>query len=448
MQKKETYIYRGFERFWHWSQALLILFLALTGFEIHGTFTLFGFENVVHWHNLAAIALIVLIIFAIFWHFVTGEWRQYIPTSKFIKEQVAYYITGIFKGAPHPTHKTVYNKFNPLQRLIYLGLKLLVIPVQVITGVAYMVYIYPNNPFNLGGLTEIAVIHTFGAFLLLTFVIAHIYLTTTGETPLSSIKAMITGWEVIDIDEKEMRMQHINKAVEDSVAGYYRIDKKGYIIDVNDAWLRMYKCKDKEAVISKHYSFTRDESNLKELDELVNSVLNGGEPIIAKKAIRKCMDGSLGMHLLSANPVIENGEIVGMEGFILDIVEQDEFSEHMFNIVKDSAAGYYRLDDKGFIVDVNDAWLTLYKYSSKDEIVGKHSSVTREADNIQVLEEVLAKVLQGEKISGRISIRKNKDGSKGKHILSANPVYIGHKIVGMEGFILDISSNETNNTEA
>ena len=64
--KKRTYIYRGFERFWHWSQALLIFFLALTGFEIHGTFHIFGFENVVRWHDAAAWAFLVLIIFAIF----------------------------------------------------------------------------------------------------------------------------------------------------------------------------------------------------------------------------------------------------------------------------------------------------------------------------------------------------------------------------------------------
>ncbi|MBN2264097.1 MAG: cytochrome b/b6 domain-containing protein, partial [Prolixibacteraceae bacterium] len=106
--KKSTYIYRGFERFWHWSQALLIFFLALTGFEMHGSFKIFGFENVVRWHNIAAWAFLVLIVFAIFWHFVTGEWKQYIPTTKYIKAQIEYYLTGIFRGASHPTHKTIY----------------------------------------------------------------------------------------------------------------------------------------------------------------------------------------------------------------------------------------------------------------------------------------------------------------------------------------------------
>jgi len=151
---------------------------------------------------------------------------------------------------------SIYNKFNPLQRMIYLGLKLLVIPIQVLTGIAYMLYIYPDNPIHTNGLTNVALIHTLGAFVLLAFVIAHVYLTTTGDTPLSSIKAMITGWEVVDVDEKEERMKHLQHAVDDSAAGYYRINKEGVIEDVNEAWLNMYKCKDRTKFIGKHYSVT------------------------------------------------------------------------------------------------------------------------------------------------------------------------------------------------
>ncbi|MEN8224707.1 MAG: cytochrome b/b6 domain-containing protein [Bacteroidota bacterium] len=323
MIKKKTYIYRLFERSWHWNQALLIFFLALTGFEVHGTFKLFGFEDAVKWHDIAAWAFLVLIIFAIFWHLVTGEWKQYIPTTKYIKAQISYYITGIFKGAEHPTNKTIYNKFNPLQRLIYLGLKLLVIPVQLVSGFIYLFYIYPDNPIHLSGLNIVALIHTLGAFTLLAFVVAHVYLTTTGETPLSSIKAMITGWEVLNVDENEEHRLHMQKAVDDSVAGYYRLDKQGLIIDVNDAWLKMYKCKSRDQVIGKHYSLTRDPRDLPELVKLVNGVMEG-KPIKSRPAERKCMDGSAKKHILSANPIYEGGEIMGMEGFILDISELEQ----------------------------------------------------------------------------------------------------------------------------
>lgn len=439
--KKTTYIYRRFERFWHWNQALLILFLALTGFEIHSTYKLFGFQTAVMMHNIAAWALLVLIVFAIFWHFITGEWKQYIPTTKYIKAQVNYYIIGIFKGAPHPTNKTVYNKFNPLQRLIYLGLKLFVIPVQIITGFIYLFYVYPGGPANTFDLEIVAYIHTLGAFMLLVFVIAHVYLTTTGETPLSSIKAMITGWEVIDIDNEELRMQHLHKAVKESVAGYYRLDKDGNITDINDAWLKMYRCKDIDKVIGQHYSKTRDEKNVSEMDNIFLRVLNG-ETIKGVPVIRKCFDNTKGKHILSANPTYENGEITGIEGFVLDINETEKLTDHMYYTVRNSSAGYYRLDENGNIVDVNDAWLKLYKFDKKEEVVDKHFTFTRNPSEVSALKEAFDKVLSGEIITGEIATRKCKDGSTGKHILSANPITIGNKVVGMEGFILDISGLE------
>lgn len=132
----KIYIYQLFERFWHWMQVLLIFALAITGLEIHGFYELLGYRNAVLVHDFSAWSFVVLVVFAIFWHFTTGEWRQYIPSTKLVKEQVEYYITGIFKGADHPTNKLVYNKFNPLQRLIYLGLKIMVIPVVGVTGMA------------------------------------------------------------------------------------------------------------------------------------------------------------------------------------------------------------------------------------------------------------------------------------------------------------------------
>ena len=56
MIRPQVYVYKGFERFWHWMQALLILFLALTGFEIHGSLAFLGFDQAVRYHRDAAFA--------------------------------------------------------------------------------------------------------------------------------------------------------------------------------------------------------------------------------------------------------------------------------------------------------------------------------------------------------------------------------------------------------
>jgi thiosulfate reductase cytochrome b subunit len=202
---RKAYIYDTFNRVWHWGQAFLILFLALTGFEIHSSYTFFGYDTAVEWHNIAAIALVILVIFAIFWHITTGTWKHYMPTSKNIKEQVRFYTFGIFKNEPHPVKKTELSKLNPLQRLVYLGLKILVIPVMVISGLLYMFFRYPQDGtvVNYGGidLETIAVFHTAGAFALVAFIIVHLYLMTTGHTVTSNLKAMITGYEEIEEDD-------------------------------------------------------------------------------------------------------------------------------------------------------------------------------------------------------------------------------------------------------
>lgn len=192
-------VYRSFERFWHWLQAILIFFLGFTGFEIHGSFTFFGFRDAVRYHNIAAISLLLLIVFAVFWHLTTGEWRQYVPTLRNVRAQLNYYLFGIFRNVPHPTRKTVLTKLNPLQKLTYFGLKVLVIPVIVTSGLLYMLYRYPQQygvaALNVESLEVIAIVHTAGAFLLVAFVIAHLYLITTGETVTSNLKAMLTGYE-------------------------------------------------------------------------------------------------------------------------------------------------------------------------------------------------------------------------------------------------------------
>jgi thiosulfate reductase cytochrome b subunit len=205
---KEIYIYKRFERFWHWGQASLIMFLALTGFEVHGAIKIFGFEKAAEFHRVASWMLIGLIIFAIFWHLTTGEWRQYIPTTKQLREQVVYYISGIFKGEHHPTEKTGLSKLNPLQRIVYLGFKLLLVPITIISGIFYMLYktFDQNNHIVIEEypLASIAFWHTLGAILLMIFLVVHVYMTTTGRTPTSNIKAMITGYEEVeDIMELE-----------------------------------------------------------------------------------------------------------------------------------------------------------------------------------------------------------------------------------------------------
>ncbi|MDK9700299.1 MAG: cytochrome b/b6 domain-containing protein [bacterium] len=209
---KMEYVYRSYERFWHWMQAILIIFLGMTGFEIHGTFGFFGFEQAVQYHNIAAILFIVLIVFTIFWHITTGEWKQYLPTRQNLRKQAEYYLVGIFHNAPHPTRKTKISKLNPLQKIVYLALKIQVLPVMVLSGLLFMFYRYPQQhevvTLSIQSLSFIALAHVAGAYFLVAFFIAHIYLMTTGHTITSNLRAMITGFEELPNEDTEPTVEN------------------------------------------------------------------------------------------------------------------------------------------------------------------------------------------------------------------------------------------------
>jgi thiosulfate reductase cytochrome b subunit len=200
MTVERIYVFKIFERIWHWSQASLIIFMLITGFEVHGSYTLFGFAKAVSLHTIAAWTLIGLWVFAIFWHITTGEWKQYIPTMDKVVAMIKFYSVGIFHDAPHPFKATQLKKHNPLQRLAYIVVLLFIGPLLWLTGWFYLFYgvwqAWGVDKFV--SLEWVALFHTAGAFMMLAFVIAHVYLTTAGHTPTSHIKAMITGWEEVE----------------------------------------------------------------------------------------------------------------------------------------------------------------------------------------------------------------------------------------------------------
>lgn len=196
--KEYVKIFARFERFWHWAQALLVMTLLFTGGRLHGLFELWGklpWKAAFVVHLGAAAAIIVLWVFAIFWHFTTGEWRQYLPSMDRLGAVIRFYAYGIFRGEPHPAKPTLRRKHNPLQRLSYLFLKLVINPAIWLTGVLYL-------SVNLTGLplAQVAWAHVVAAYAMATFVVIHVYMATTGDTVGAYLKAMITGYEWVETD--------------------------------------------------------------------------------------------------------------------------------------------------------------------------------------------------------------------------------------------------------
>ncbi len=202
---EKVYIYESYERFWHWLQTFSIVFLLFTGLIIHrpDVFGVFSFRHIVTVHNILAAILVINAALSLFWHLTTGEIKQFIPRPVgFFDDaivQAKFYIGGIFKGEAHPFEKRKDQKMNPLQQATYFGLLNVLLPLQIITGaLMWSVQKWPQLTSWMGGLPILAPFHSLVAWLFGAFVIAHVYLTTTGATPLEAMRGMVTGWEELE----------------------------------------------------------------------------------------------------------------------------------------------------------------------------------------------------------------------------------------------------------
>ncbi|MDX2427481.1 MAG: cytochrome b/b6 domain-containing protein [Xanthomonadales bacterium] len=202
---ERVHMYDAYERLWHWLQAAAILLLLFTGLVIHKPhfFGIFSFPYMVNVHNVLGFILLTNAVLSLFYHLASGEIRQYLPEPKgFIGNTMAqamYYSRGIFAGKPHPLEKTKEHKLNPLQQVTYLAILNILLPAQIITGVLiWGLQRWPHIAAELGGLPMLALVHTLVAWTFATFIVMHIYLTTTGHTPTAGIKSMIVGWDEVE----------------------------------------------------------------------------------------------------------------------------------------------------------------------------------------------------------------------------------------------------------
>lgn len=204
MAERLVKVYPRFERFWHWSQFLLIVVLLFSGTRIMGVHGVMPFGGAVLIHIIAAVALMVLWVFAIFWHLTTGTWKHYVPTRKGLWQVARFYAFDIFTGARHPYRRAYMRKHNPLQALAYLGLKLMLFPAIWGTGLVYLGYGLWDDIANAGFWLEVvANLHVLSAFAIAGFVVIHVYLLTVGGGFREHVTPMISGFAEVDLTSEE-----------------------------------------------------------------------------------------------------------------------------------------------------------------------------------------------------------------------------------------------------
>jgi thiosulfate reductase cytochrome b subunit len=190
------------ERIWHWLQAVCVVALIITGAMLHWPEKFPGwFDWAVTLHNWFGALMIGSFFLWLAYNLGTGRISHYFPKKGEMPRgmiiQARFYLVGIFKHDPHPYPPTEDNKFNPLQKITYMQKQLVLVPILLISGIVYM---YPDffKVFidAIGGLKVVAIAHLLLAAIFASFLVAHIYLATTGETVGENFKTMISGYGI------------------------------------------------------------------------------------------------------------------------------------------------------------------------------------------------------------------------------------------------------------
>lgn len=206
MSKEDLYLYPVCLRIWHGINALCIILLIITGISMqYGNldYPLLPFKASVVVHNVSGIVVSIGYIFFVIFNHFSNNAQQYVPNYKgFIDRlilQAKYYLGGYFKGEAKPFPISMENKFNPLQRMSYITVMYIFVPLVVISGIALL---YPeiifNRVFNFGGVMLTALLHATMGFFISLFLIIHLYVASIGKHPLRNFKAMVDGYHRAD----------------------------------------------------------------------------------------------------------------------------------------------------------------------------------------------------------------------------------------------------------
>lgn len=195
----QIYLYPIWTRLWHWTNALLFIILIGSGASLHYGTDILAFDTMILIHNTAGIMLTIAWVIFLLGNLITDNSKHYRIQLKGLitrlMQQSYYYGIGIFKGDAHPFHVSAEMKFNTLQQLTYIGVMYGLMPILIISGLLFLFPTYlPDQFMGIGSIWIVAITHLIIAYLMVIFILSHIYIITTGETVFSNLQAMITGW--------------------------------------------------------------------------------------------------------------------------------------------------------------------------------------------------------------------------------------------------------------
>jgi len=200
--EEKLYLYPIWLRIWHWTNGLFFLILLFTGISLQYSsveYPLIRFDIAVSLHSISGIILTIAFFMFVIGNKFTKNGKYYkIDYSVFMIElikQIRYYTWGIFHHEKSPFPVNVDRKFNPLQKLSYVGAMYILLPIVIISGFGLIFpELLPPKVLGISGIHLTGLIHIIAGFSLSVFMLIHIYFCTIGKTPVSNFKSMVNGY--------------------------------------------------------------------------------------------------------------------------------------------------------------------------------------------------------------------------------------------------------------
>ncbi len=193
-------------RVWHWVNAAGFVALILSGLQIRfRVLDTLPLKAVIDLHNTIGFALIVnygvWLVYYMFSDQITVYHPELSPRKHYraMLRQLAFYGYGLFKGQPNPHRIGVYRKFNALQSMTYQIVMILLVPLELYTGVVlWDLQRFGGTVALLGGPRVVSTLHVALCVVFIVFLFVHVYLTTLGRSAGEHVKAMLTGYEEVE----------------------------------------------------------------------------------------------------------------------------------------------------------------------------------------------------------------------------------------------------------
>jgi diguanylate cyclase (GGDEF)-like protein/PAS domain S-box-containing protein len=249
------------------------------------------------------------------------------------------------------------------------------------------------------------------------------------------------------IRQSEEKYRNILETMQES---YFEVDLAGNLTYVNYV-MHTNLGFTKEELIGKHYRVFTDETNVKKLYQIYNTIYKTGRPVRTADFEFTRKDGTKLLAETSASLIRDtNGKIIGFRGVSRDVTERRQLeeeirqSEEKYRTIIDAMdEWYFEIDMKGNLVFVNDAVVRNVDYSLK-ELIGLNYTAFSKNEQAAEVYDMFAQIYEtGEPIRGFPYELNRLDGSKSFFEVSIFPKKNqDDKIIGFRGVAQDITKRK------